>query len=87
MLVDILEASYPVLTQTHQLLLRLKAEQARAEQALPSGIDSIMTEFRDSMRELIGEVQTELDLPLTPISNTGVTKHKTIRPRGGKDAL
>lgn len=86
-LVDILEASYPVLSQTHQLLLRLKAEQARAEQSLPSGIDSIMAEFRDSMHGLIGEVQAELDLPLTPLSNTGVTKHKSIRPKGAKDAL
>ena len=86
-LVDMLEASYPVLSQTNQLLLRLRSEQARADQSLPSGIDSIMTEFRDSLRDLVGEVQTELDLPLTPISNTGVTKHKSIRPTGGKDAL
>ena len=63
--VELLVASYPALSHTYQLMLRLRAEQARAEQSLPSGVDSIMTDFRDSMRDLIAEAQTDLELPLT----------------------
>lgn len=59
--VELLEAAYPALSQTHQLMLRLRAEQSRAQESLPSAVDSIMTEFRDSMRDLLVDAQTDLE--------------------------